>query len=231
AGRAKPTAASIARYRVRDGSSIDLGWTGISHRQPWPSEQRLDFVLECGANGSCAVGGGVAGTIFGAPIPLSAGGVPACVVNRLRAPLAGTVEATTGCGELRLALTSTVFMGAAVAQPCPRCVGDAVANDGRKDGHCDGGPSAGQPCDASAASALFGATSNDCLPTPGSAVGTLAIDLAPLTTGHVHVAADRSCPLRRPGLPDHCACDAQRQPNDCASGVCDGDERCEAPFE
>ncbi len=225
------TAPTVARYRVRDGSMIDLGWTGIAHRQPWPSEQRIELALDCRSATSCTVGGGVAGAIFGAPIPLSAGGVPACVVSRLRAPLAGSVEPEAGCGELRLALTSTVYTGREVAEPCPRCVGDGTANDGRKDGRCNAGPSVGEACDANAASALFGATSNDCLPPPAGIVGTLAIDLAPLTTDGVGLAAERPCAFHRPGLADHCACAGQRQPNDCASGTCGADEHCEAPVE
>jgi len=228
---ARTASSTIARYRVRDGSTIDLGWTGIAHRQPWPSEQRIDLALDCRSATSCSVGGGAAGAIFGAPIPLSTGGVPACVVSRLRAALAGSVDPATGCGELRIALTSTVYLGGDVALPCPRCVGDGGANDGRKAGRCDTGPSAGKDCDANAASALFGPTSNDCLPSPASAVGTLAIDLAPLTTGSVRLAAERRCAFRRPGLADHCACADQRQPNDCAAGACGADERCDAPIE
>jgi hypothetical protein len=230
---AAPAAAgpTVVRYRVRDGSAIDLGWTGLAHQQPWPSEQRVEFTLDCRSRAPCTVGGGAAGAIFGAPIPLSTGGVPACVVSRLRSPLAGSADPATGCGDLHLALTSTVYLGSEVAQPCPRCVGDRIANDGRKDGRCDRGPSAGNACDANAASTLFGTTSNDCLPPPASAVGTLAIDLAPLTTGSVRLVAERDCKLRRPGLADRCTCAEQRQPNECASGVCGADERCEAPIE
>jgi hypothetical protein len=227
-----PTAAAArAAYKVRNGSSIDLGWTGIAHQQPWPTEQRIELALDCRSAASCTAGGGAAGAIFGAPVPLSTGGVPACVVSRLRAPLTGKVEPATGCGELRLALMSTVYTGRDVAQPCPRCVGDGTANDGRKDGRCDAGPNAGRACDANAASALFGMTSNDCLPPSASIVGTLAIDLAPLTTGSARLTADRQCAFHRPGLADHCVCAGQRQPNDCAAGTCGEGERCEAPIE
>ncbi|MBI3770831.1 MAG: hypothetical protein HY271_20370 [Deltaproteobacteria bacterium] len=222
---------ALVRYRVRDGSTIDLGWTGIAHHQPWPSEQRIEFTLDCRRGGACVVDGGAAGAVFGAPIPLSTGGVPACAVSRLRSALAGTADPTTGCGDLRLALTTTVYVGGAVAQPCPRCSGDHVPNDGHKDGRCDGGPSAGGACDANAASALFGATSNDCFPAPASAVGTLAIDLVPLTTGDVRVAAERECQLGRPGLVDHCFCTEQRQPNECDSGSCGADELCDGPVD
>jgi hypothetical protein len=221
----------IVRYRVRAASTIDLGWTGIAHHQPWPGEQRIEFALTCGEGGSCTVSGGDAGAVFGAPVPLSTGGVPACVVNRLRAPLTGTADPATGCGELRLALTSTVHTAADVAQPCPRCNGDHVPNDGRKQGRCAGGLSSGNACDANSASALFGATSNDCLPSQVSVIGTLAIEFAPLTTGAVRIAAERECRLRRPGLVDHCYCPEQRQPNECSSGSCEANELCEGPVD
>lgn len=222
---------AVVRYRVREGSTIDLGWTGMAHRQPWPSEQRIEFTLTCGGGGGCEVGGGAEGVAFGAPIPLSTGGVPACVVNRLRAPLTGTADPTTGCGALRLALETTVYTGNDVARPCPRCDGDRAPNDGRRGGRCAGGVNSGKACDANSASALFGATSNDCPPAPASAAGTLAIDLAPLTTGEVRLTADRGCKLRRAGLVDHCFCPDQRQPNACDSGSCPVGEVCDGPVD
>ena len=222
---------TVVRYRVTDTSTIDLGWTGIAHRQPWAAEQPIELTLDCAANGECAAHGGEAGTIFGAPVPLSAGGVPACVVSRLREPLSGHVGATTGCGELRLAVRSTVYTAGELGRPCPVCVGDHSPNDGRAEGHCRGGENAEKPCDANAESQLFGATSNACLPLPAATIGTLAIDLAPLTTGSVHLTADGTCAHRRPGLVDHCFCPEQPQPNACDSGSCDGKEICEGPVD
>lgn len=229
AARTPATAASpaptVARYRIAEGSSVDLGWTGIAHRQAWQPEQRLELGLDCGADGTCTVHGGEAGAIFGAPTPLSAGGVPVCAVSRLRAPLAGSVHPASGCGELRLALQTTVHTAGDVGRPCPVCKGDRKPNDGRKDGRCDGGAA----CDANSTSAIFGATSNDCLPPSASAVGTLAIDLSPLTTGTVELAADRDC--KRRGFAARCFCAGQAQPNQCDSGACGDDETCDAPVD
>jgi hypothetical protein len=219
---AKPT---IVTYRVRSGAEVDLGWTGISHDQAWPTEQRVSMALDCPKDSAtCAVGGGVRGDLFGSPIALSAGGVSVCVVNRLREPLTGTVDAQRGCGSLEMKLTAAVWMGETLARPCPVCAGDRTANDARKQGHCERGPARGKPCDAQGMSAIFGATANDCAP-PGTSVGELAIDLAPLTTGAVRRDADVDC--RRTGQKARCFCAAQSQSNACDSGTCGAAESCE----
>lgn len=228
AASASPAAARIpVLYSVREGAAVDLGWTGIAHGQPWPAAQRLGFELVCPAGrATCAVEGGEPGAIFGAPVAISAGGIPVCVASRLRAPLAGSVDVESGCGEIRLDLTTAVFMGAELARPCPVCRGDGTAHDGRKDGRCDGGAAPGAPCDAESAKARFGATSNDC-PPAGTSVGELAIDLLPLTTGTLRVEAGTDCKRKRPGLHDACFCAGQPQPNDCDSGACGPREVCE----
>ena len=222
-------------YRVRSGAELDIGWTGIAHDQPWAAEQRLRLDLRCppgtGATpaisrSTCSVTGGERGEIFGAPIPLSSGGIPVCVVNRLREPVTGTVNTESGCGELRLELTASVFTAADVARPCPVCSGDVAPNDGRKDGRCDGGPNPGAPCDVHAASALSGATSNDCQPA-GSSVGELAIDLLPLTTGIARARASTECKRKRSGPAGQCFCAGQAQANDCDAGACGASESCD----
>jgi hypothetical protein len=215
---------------VLPGSTVDLGWTGMAHRQAWPSEQRLAFDLACPDDGAaCRVGGGEAGALFGAPVPLAAGGVPVCVVNTLREPLAGTVEAARGCGELRLRLTARVHMAPELPHPCPLCAGDPTPNDGRKDGRCEAGGKPGAACDAHGTSAIFGATSHDCPPT-GTQVGALAVDLDPLTTGAARAAAGTRC--KRASFGADCFCAAQPQPNDCEGGRCAASETCEGgPFD
>ncbi len=169
-----PTPARVpVLYQIRDGAQVDLGWTGISHDQPWPGGQRLGFELACTAGEpACSVSGGEPEAPFGAPVALSSGGIPVCVVNKLRVPLTGSVNTESGCGEIRFALTTAVFMGAEVARPCPVCSGDKAPHDGRKDGKCDGGATPDAPCDAESGSGRFGATSNDCLP-QGTSIGRL----------------------------------------------------------
>ncbi len=221
--------AQILRYKVRPGAQIDLGWTGISHAQPWPAEQILAFGLTCpDTGGRCTVGGGAAGDAFGAPIPLSSGGTAACVVNRLRDAVDGTIRRQDGCAAITLRLSSRVFVAQSIAHPCPICVDDPTANDTRREGRCSSGARAGKPCDAHAASARFGATSNDCLP-HGEGAGDLALDLA-LRTGNVTLESGPPCLNVRVG--GTCLCDGQTQKNGCRNGTCAGNDRCDGgPFD
>ncbi len=213
-------------FRIRPDARADLGWTGISHGQPWPAEQRLKFALDCSAGGArCPALGGARGDFFGAPIPLSSGGVPACIVNRLRTGVGGSVDPKTGCGELSLHLSSTIFLGDEVARPCPVCRGDATANDGARGGTCVGGATPGQACDAESAG-TFGATSNDCEPAPGKNAGDLTIDVAPLTTGSVELTPNLTCKAVVGKQAPRCYCAAQAQPNACIGAPCDAAGRC-----
>lgn len=213
-------------FRVRPEARADLGWTGISHGQPWPAEQRLRFALDCSAGGTrCAALGGTRGDYFGAPIPLSSGGVPACIVNRLRTGIGGSVDTKTGCAELSLQLSASIFLGEEIGRPCPVCRDDATANDGARGGTCVGGAAPGKACDAESAGTL-GATSNDCEPSPGKNAGELAIDVTPLTTGSVELTPNLVCKAVVGKDAPRCYCAAQAQPNACIGQPCDGTGRC-----
>ncbi len=220
-GRASPSATTTrVTYRVRRGAAVDLGWTGISHGQAWPSGQHLQLDLSCAAGRSaCKARGGGTGVVFGPPIPLSSGGIPVCVVNRLRDAITGELDVASGCGTLTLRLAASVLLAQYPTHPCPVCVGDRVVSDGRKEGRCEGGANDGTACDAQGESAAFGATSSDCEPR-GTPIGTLPIDLAPLTTGAAGLEAARTC--AGPAAAARCFCAAQTAPNACRSGVCDG---------
>jgi hypothetical protein len=220
-------------FRVQPEARADLGWSGIAHDQAWPAEQRLGFRLDCRTGGdSCAAMGGARGDFFGAPVPLSSGGVPACIVNRLRTGVTGSVRPKTGCGELALYLTATIFLSEDVAHPCPTCRDDATPNDGKREGRCEGGAAAGKACDAHGTSALFGATSNDCEPSAGTSAGELTIDLAPLTTGETKLEASLSCKAGGGKDAARCFCAAQVQANGCIGGRCGANGRCpEGPLD
>ncbi len=213
-------------YRIRPEAEADLGWTGISHDQAWPAEQRLAFALDCkGGDARCSAVGGTRGDFFGAPVPLSAGGIPACIVNRLRTGVGGSVDPKNGCGELQIHLSSAIFMGEGLDRPCPICRADFEPNDGQRGGRCEGGGTDGTPCDAQGMSAL-GTTSNDCLPGAGKSAGELTIDLAPLTTGEAALAATLTCKAGRGKDAPRCFCPAQVESNGCLGGRCDGSGRC-----
>jgi hypothetical protein len=228
------TAPAPVVFRIRPEARSDLGWTGIAHDQAWPAEQRLGFALDCSAGGDgCKALGGTRGDFFGSPVPLSSGGVPACIVNRLRTGVTGTVQPSSGCGELVVYLSSTIFLAEDVAHPCPTCRDDATANDGKRDGRCAGGAAAGKPCDAHGTSTLFGATSNDCEPAASTRADELTIDLAPLTTGDITLEATLGCKSGSGKDRARCFCPAQIQANACIGGhPCGPDGRCpEGPLD
>lgn len=76
-------------------------------------------------------GGGVCNCYFGVPLPLSSGNTPACVVNRFREDVTGTVDVDTGAGRSSVRLASVVFLGVSVLEPCPSCGGTCTAPAGK----------------------------------------------------------------------------------------------------
>ena len=136
-----------------------------------------DTSIKCANDAGCTAPGKCA-FYFGAPLPLSAGGVSTCVTNQINGNVSGTANIETGAFATTVNLTSRVFTGD-LSQPCPVCVGDPTVNDGTAGGTCSGGPRNGQACDGNGRSPVpsFGTTSLDCPPVPGATVATLAIAL------------------------------------------------------
>jgi hypothetical protein len=130
--------------------------------------------VPCANDGDC-VSAGAAGPciyFFGAPLPLVAGGVPTCVLNRIGGPVGGTVNLDDGSSTTSLPLRSEVFVGGnTISFPCPVCLG----------GKCDKGTRTEQACTVQGTGEL-GSVSLDCPPAPSASVGTLTIDLN-LATG------------------------------------------------
>lgn len=219
------------------GSDLDTGWTGIAHNSVAIREAAVTTNLDCPDRENCTVdGAALVGTRFGAPLPLSSGGVSSCVINTFREAITGSYNCGTGCGESSVKLISSVFLVLDQDKPCPPCVGDPTANDGLKEGTCDGGKTPGAPCDVGGISDLFqnaggappdaGRTSNDCQPS-GSSVGELNIDLNPLTTGTTTFDASVNC-LSSAFPAGSCFCPGQVQPNACIpDGVCPASGVCE----
>jgi hypothetical protein len=180
-------------------------------------------------------GGAICNCYLSAPLPLSAGNTPACVVNRFANDLSGTVDIDAGDAASVTNLRSVVFLGDSIINPCPYCDGDTTPGDGVRNGTCVVGEDAGQPCDVDAINSTFPAPggdghSLDCFPDPGKNVsGTgLQIDLD-LSTGSSSLTAEVDCTSF--GLPFTCHCGvcslAQTVPcasdADCAAqaaGVC-----------
>lgn len=134
-----------------------------------------DPSITCNASTPCP--SGACAFFFGAPLPLSAGGIGTCVTNQVNGAVSGTANAETGEFTGTINLTSKVHSGIETTRPCPTCDGDGAANDGTKGGTCSGGPKVGQPCDVSGESPIpsFGATSLDC--PPSGLISALTITL------------------------------------------------------
>jgi len=135
-----------------------------------------DTSITCDAGTPCP--SGACAFFFGAPLPLSAGGIGTCVTNQVNGAVTGTGNAETGEFTGTINLTSRVHSGIETNRPCPTCDGDGTANDGTKGGTCSGGSKVGQACDVSGESPTpsFGSTSLDC--PPSGLISALTITLA-----------------------------------------------------
>jgi hypothetical protein len=133
-----------------------------------------DTSIKCTDNSAC--GSGTCQFFFGAPLPLSAGGISTCVTNQVNGTVTGTANIESGAFASTLNLTSRVYNQISTDQPCPRCT-DTSLNDGVQGGTCQGGARNGQPCDANGTSPVpsFGTTSLDC--PPQGLISALSINL------------------------------------------------------
>jgi hypothetical protein len=184
----------------------------------------------CGTGGedpTCTSAGGTCEFYFGTLLPLAAGGVTTCVENRFNGSFTGTADVENGTTESSPRLISRVFLGLTNPHPCPRCLGDATANDGLRGGTCSGGTDNGQPCDVNGSSPndIFGSTSLDCR-SSASVAATLPIDLTN-TTGTASKtlsAANPNC--RASGTTAlKCFCDTCAQLD---AAPCSSDAQCNA---
>jgi hypothetical protein len=193
------------------GLADDAG--GVAHRRCFGS---LDA---CATAASC--GGTACESFLTPPLPLSTGGAPACVLQRLTREVTGTYHPAAGGLDAHLGLDWVFYGAIALEQPCPVCRQDA--NGGHR---CVGGERDGAFCTVHAR-AVLGDTSFDCPPKASVRVSNVAFDLD-LATLFRSLDATALCASGAPG----CLCPAQRARNDCLDGVCrigdDGEGRCPA---
>jgi hypothetical protein len=171
-----------------EGTDLDNGWTGTSHNFPVIKDASVTFCLSdcdmttnpvCTANGPSGEGS-VNSPFFGPPLPLIAGGVPVCVVNRYSANATGTGRLDTGEMDGLIPLLSDVY-ATDPTRVCPQCLA----------GKCDSGGKRGAACTVhgtvnvaqSLATNKNFQLSKDCPPL-GSPLSTLTINL-PITTGSI----------------------------------------------
>ena len=131
--------------------------------------------IQCASNAACPGADNACTFFFGPPRPTAAGGVGACSTTEMTGgALDGTIDLGTGAVSLTVPMTTKIYTGILLADPCPRCVA----------GTCSGGERNGEACTINGSSSLFGDdTSLDCPPNGGGLIGTIVKTAVPLTTG------------------------------------------------
>jgi len=195
-----------------------------------------DTSIQCTTDGDCA-GNAPCSFFFGAPLPLSSGGVSVCVINQVTSAVTGTADLVSVVSATTVSLLSRVHNGVTVSQPCSACgTGGFGASS-----TCSTGPRAGLPCTVNGTSALFGSTSYDCPPDPGANVGNLKITLNLSTGLTTRTLSSGSPSCTSPGFTSFkCFCDTCNNSNaeacavdtDCPMsggnpGICGG-KRCKS---
>lgn len=139
-----------------------------------------DTAIKCNNTTPCPTGKGPCVFFYGAPLPLSAGGVSTCVVNQVDGSISGTANIESGAFQTSINLTSSVYAGLKNEQPCPVCSGDSTPNDTTTKGTCSEGQHIGAACDTNGRSPIpsFGNTSLDCPPNSDAIYSSLNISLS-----------------------------------------------------
>ena len=171
-----------------------------------------DPTIHCStiAGADAACGGGDCRCTFAPPLALSSGGSPVCLVNEFVSELEGTANAGTGSTSTTLSLSTRVFLGMTLTQPCPTCESDGLPNDGLRGGTCNGGSRNGLACDENSAHGTFGPVSYECPPDTANISGAGLHLTLTLTDGYVE-------------LPFGTDCDPPYEGSACACAVCSGD--------
>jgi hypothetical protein len=160
-----------------------------------------------GATGPCDF-------FFGSPLPLVAGGVATCVLNRITGPVTGTININDGSSVTIVPLASGAHIGGGDFNPCPQC----------NAGLCTDGPRIAKACSVMGTSIQYGNVSLDCPPNSGSNVGTLSITLNIATGTQTTTLTTLSPKCRQTGYTDlRCFCDTC---NEITQKACSSDAEC-----
>lgn len=210
--------------------TVDLGWSGISHDlQLLEGAQFTADLTNCDGDTDtlCDLNGATNGVSFGAPTPLSSGGVSVCMDLAFASDMTGTLDLATGDLTEAASLHASMYSGTALDAPCPYCLptdGDPQLGES---GTCQSGANAGEPCtveglaDPSFLSAR--GTSTACAPLSGALLGDFNLKFA-ATTGAVSFGTSATSPAcRYPVTTANCPCDLC---NDLASTPCASDADC-----
>jgi len=221
-----------ASLQAKDDAFIDdvideIGKGNDQNNQRCNGDTSVHCTSAPGGVAGCGGGLGTCEYFFGAPLSLAAGGVTTCVASQWNGGITGTFDQQSGASAGTASVLSRVYNGIAVANPCPRCIGDGFANDGVRGGTCSGGTRNGLACDGEGESPepSFGTSSLDCPPTPGGLLATIPIDLTNKNNGTVTKTVDGTSPTCNGEPGKRCLCGA------CSGNSqipCDHDTQCAA---
>ncbi len=229
-----------------DGADLDTGWTGTSHNfsvqtcatiagdlgacNPALGDNQCTFFANVGSfcsgdparscteNTTCVGVGSCVVNPYGAPLPLSSGGVPVCILNRFAGDVTGSYDLLTGSTELTIPLNAIVTVATDTNVPCPTCNCASPPCQCGDPGTCSNNPLTSCTVDGVGP---FGPTSNDCQPTgPNVSGGGLSITFGPATTGTSTFPSNTPC--TGSGFTQYgCWVAGQTQPSSCLKG-CNG---------
>lgn len=143
---------------------------------------------------NCSAGG----CPFGPYLPVSNAGASTCLRNTFSAPATGTLDRSLGAFVGAFPLTSTFYLTANAALPCPLCVGGTpgVVASGTCQGASQWSSGAGPSPDAGNACTPTNVAGNthDCDPPAAGALTPLALNISPITTELATRTGPSFCP-------------------------------------
>ena len=226
---------------------LDAGWTALTHDLGVLEGADVTAELDnCdGATDTiCDLHGATTGVSFGAPSPVSGGGIATCITVEFGSDLTGTLDLATGDVSESAQLHVRYYRGATIAAPCSACLVDDGDPQLGEAGTCQSGPSFGQSCTVEGlADVGYGsnrATSTQCPPDPAKLIGDFRSTVT-VTTGQSTLATTGDSPAcyGKPGAscpcdtcntaePIACTSDADCPESGGAPGICGG-KRCIGP--
>jgi hypothetical protein len=200
ASSAGGAATALARGAATRTLRVDAGWTALTHDLGVLEGADVTAELDnCDGvtDTICDIHGATTGVSFGAPSPVSGGGIATCMTVEFGSDLTGTLDLATGDLTETAQLHIEYYRGFSIYAPCSAClVADGDPELGEA-GTCESGPAFGQPCTVEGLGDVgYGGergTSTQCPPDPAKLIGDFR-SVVTATTGQSTLAVTAASP-------------------------------------